>query len=246
MQISAFDEKGALITVTCAKRGVDYICFECQGALRLRGGKQTQLHFYHLRFSPDCRQSNKSATHLALQHHLENLLPQGECTLEKHFKGRIADCFWEREKIVFEIQCSPLSQVEAKERMADYEKLGLKTVWILHDTTFNRRYKTPLETFLEEHTHYYTNFSPAKGGIIYDQLSLYKGTLRTLRTPPLAIDVRRPQRRVCPLRKKWSLHFAGDVSHSRNDPYVQSIVGAKNSFPLWLAALWRGVRRGPW
>src|SRR5437879_13025188 len=116
MQIYALKDKHSIFVAEAIK-GKDYLCPECQRVVRLRGGNLRQKHFYH-HHKGSCRQGNKSLTHLALQWHLIDLLPKGEALMERAFPeiGRITDVCWEKRKIVFEIQCSPITEEKAKRR----------------------------------------------------------------------------------------------------------------------------------
>ncbi|MGE5196370.1 MAG: competence protein CoiA, partial [Anaerolineae bacterium] len=104
----------------------DYRCPECAGIVRARHGPHRRPHFYHMHLSKFCRQRQKSEEHIQTQLFLKKCLPQEEAALEKIYPaiGRIADVAWEREKLVFEIQCSPISAEEVKSRTTDYRSLG--------------------------------------------------------------------------------------------------------------------------
>lgn len=75
-------------------------------------------------------------------------------------------------KIVFEIQCSSISQQELEKRTQDYLSIGYRPVWILHDRIFNKKILTPQETFLLNHPHYFTNTERLSPVFIYDQLQI--------------------------------------------------------------------------
>lgn len=227
MQLYALDTSGNAIAAFLATRQSNYFCSECGGIVRVRGGLHRQEHFYHLQENRACRQNGKSAEHLHVQHHFLKNLPQGECALEQIFSsiGRIADIFWEPRKVVFEVQCSPISAREVAERNRDYRSLGLEVVWILHDVRYNKNRLSGAEFFLQESAHYFTNIDKNGSGIIYDQLSAIDRGKRVHRLPTLPIDIANPQKTDVlfkkksyamvphPLfakRKKWRICFLGD------------------------------------
>lgn len=158
-----------LIAAVNAKRSTNYFCTECRKILRIRGGLYKRLHFYHLDPSPSCRLNGKSATHLAVQCHIQKLFSPLDLQLEKKFDAidRIADCYLPSQNLIFEIQCSPISAEEVKRRNRDYAKLKLKVVWVLHDRRFHRFRLTAAEYFLRSWPHYYTNMNEKGQGIIY-------------------------------------------------------------------------------
>jgi len=83
--------------------------------------------------------------------------------------GRVADLFWERENIVFEIQCSFLFEPQAEERISAYRQAGIEVIWVLDDRVFNKRKLRPAEMFLRHHQGYFVS-SPRKPSMVfYDQ-----------------------------------------------------------------------------
>ncbi|MBA3603786.1 MAG: hypothetical protein H0W50_09145 [Parachlamydiaceae bacterium] len=196
MQLYAFDIDGALVFAKEALRQVDYFCPECKGLLHLRGGLHRQNHFFHLEITPACRQSGKSAEHLHTQLYMLNLLPENECFLERRFPeiNRIADVAWESRKIIFEIQCSPISVDEIQQRNQDYFSVGFEVVWILHDKRFNQRLLSGAEHCLHGLPHYFTNICESGEGFVYDQFSWVEKGSRLHRMEPLQIDVTKPNR----------------------------------------------------
>lgn len=204
MQLYAL-KKDSLISAASARRSETYSCPECQGTLRKRGGEVRQSHFYHIRRPASCRQHAKSLAHLQIQLHLKSLIPS--LSLEKRIKNRIADTLWEDQKIVFEIQCSPLSLHEAKNRCLDYLSYGYTPVWILHDKSFNKSHLSPAEDYLRSQaTTYYTN-----GHLIYDQFDICHHLRRTYRGPPLPINPLLPKPPFPFPERDWPLSFQGDL-----------------------------------
>lgn len=147
-----------------------YLCLECRGLLKLKQRKRCP-HFYHISSAPSCRLYSKSEDHLLIQLGLQKIFPPGEVVMEKPFLsvGRVADLFWERENIVFEIQCSFLFEPQAKERISAYRQAGIEVIWILDDRIFNKRKLRPAEMFLRHHQGYFVS-SPRKPSMMfYDQ-----------------------------------------------------------------------------
>lgn len=170
MQLYAL-EGDSPILASRAEKGKDYLCPECRGTLRVRGGAGRQIHFYHLRAPRSCRQHRKGADHLHLQLRLLELIGQDAAEIESPFPaiGRIADVAWPERKIVYEVQCSPISLEEARQRTADYRSLGYEVVWILHDKQFNQKKLSAAEEFLRGTPCYFTNIDKLGQGIVYDQ-----------------------------------------------------------------------------
>lgn len=240
MQLYALDEKDEIISAHCAQRQRNYRCLECASYVRLRSGLHRKRHFYHLEPNRLCRLHQKGAIHLHLQMHLHRHLPAGDCQLEYRMPaiGRIADVVWLSKKIVFEIQYSPISAEEVRQRNLDYQALGWTVVWILHDRRFNQMRLSAAEHLLRYLPHYFTNMNSQGEGIIYDQFDLMRQGMRCDKMDPLPIDFTRP----CPFldhgkegiflesvrrRVEHSLYFfAGDLSdlalHKTESFYIQS------------------------
>lgn len=236
MQLYAIDAKGELINARQALKQTDYQCLECQQIVRLRGGPQRQRHFYHVDPTPFCRQHQKGPVHLQIQSYFFQQLPWGDCQLECAFPsiGRIADVAWFSQKIIFEIQCSPISADEVLARNHDYQQLGWQVVWILHDRRYNQTHLSAAELALRSSPHYFTNMDQLGSGIIYDQFDICDKGLRLKRLSPLPINIteREPlnsfQRHPCPLillkqrMSAWNLSFAGDLLSSFvNSPDIE-------------------------
>lgn len=216
MQIFALDE-GKLIKAKEAQKRKSYLCPECGSFVFVRKGFHKQAHYYHVSPSKRCRQSQKGLQHLQVQWTLLHTLPLGEAKLEFSFPSihRIADLFWEKEGIVFEVQCSPISEEEVKARSRDYRSLGLKIVWILHDQRFNKNKLSVAEHWLRSALPcYYTNITAEGSGICYDQFEIVEEFYRLFRGPPLPVIFRYSGERTkgCPFtREKWELSFQGDL-----------------------------------
>lgn len=194
MQLFATNADGKVISAASARKQSDYRCLECGGAVRVRGGFHRQNHFYHLFLSSSCRQSGKSMEHLQVQRYLENILTESE--LEKPFPAinRIADVVWEREKLVIEVQCSPIKAEEVRERNRDYRSLGYEVVWILHDHRYNGLRVSAAEKELRDQPHYFTNMDSEGKGVIYDQYDWVQGDKRIRKLPLLEVKLDQVQR----------------------------------------------------
>lgn len=258
MQLYAFDLEGNLINAQQALRQTDYQCLECQQVVRLRGGPQRQRHFYHIEPTPFCRQHQKGAVHLQLQSYFYQALPAGDCQLEHSFPsiGRIADVVWFSQKIVFEIQCSPISAEEVLGRNRDYQQIGWQVVWILHDQRYNQIRLSAAELALRALPHYFTNMDRTGMGIIYDQFDICDKGLRLARLHPLPIDVQEMKRGDLLKRlsfpltlmqhrlSSWRLSFAGDLlssfaSDSQSDYWKQAIKMEKQFLLASRSFQWR-------
>ncbi len=227
MQLYAFDQNGQLISARQALRQTNYQCLECQEIVRLRGGPQRQRHFYHLDPTPFCRQHQKGPIHLQLQSYFLQHLPLGDCKLECSFPSiqRIADVAWPTQKIIFEIQYSPITAEEVLARNRDYQRLGWRVIWILHDHRYNQMRLSAAEIALRSSPHFFSNMNSLGSGIIYDQFDICEKGLRQQRLPPLPIDIREiPQAYSSENRsyllvllnqraQDWNLSFTGDLLH---------------------------------
>lgn len=205
-----------------AKKQCDYFCLECNGLVRLRGGLHRQNHFYHIQPTRDCRQNGKTLEHLQVQCFLKNTLPTDECFLEHRFPSinRIADAAWLPQKLIFEVQCSPITAQEIYRRNKDYGEIGYNVVWILHDRRFNHYRATSAELFLQNSSSYFTNMNEEGIGIVYDQLSIFHKGCRYYSLPPLPLAISYPLKpplvpgmpssliRRC---QNWKIAFPGDL-----------------------------------
>jgi competence protein CoiA len=221
MQLRAFNEQGEIIPVVYAKKGQAYLCLECGKEVRPRNSERRHPHFFHIPSESPCRQKEKTAAHLHLQYFLQKQIGP-ELSLEVPFPSmaRIADAVWEKEKIVFEVQVSPMSSSEMLSRVADYRSLGYEIVWILSDTLYNRPRVSAMEAALVKIPHYFSNMNSHGEGIIYDQWESRGKGLRKILKGPLPIDItrlRRPFGLSMLERASWPLGFKGDVG-SLNPP----------------------------
>ncbi|MBS0604761.1 MAG: hypothetical protein JSS60_06970 [Verrucomicrobia bacterium] len=227
MQLYAFDNAFP-ISASKAEKGKDYHCPECSAKVRIRGGPSRQTHFYHINVPKNCRQHQKSLEHLQLQLKLFNLIGGVGVQIESPFPSiqRIADVAWHGKKIVFEIQCSPISLEEAQCRILDYQSLGYEVIWILHDRQFNRTALSAAENYLRTTPCYFSNIDKTGAGIVYDQFDVLRGSRRSFKGPPLPIaptkishlpplsnpDLGLPQI-VLQRLTKWKCYAEGDLLH---------------------------------
>ena len=107
MPLYAHNQFKQIVLSLHADKTQSYRCIECGEELRLRYSERIRAHFYHIKPRLSCFFASKSLEHIHAQWHLSDQLP---LKLEKRFPSinRIADCVWEEEKIIFEIQCSPI------------------------------------------------------------------------------------------------------------------------------------------
>lgn len=194
MQLYALNQEGRPCLVKDAIRDACYTCPECNTALRLRGGPAKQLHFYHTTPHRNCRQHQKTEEHIQTQLYLLDLIGSS-ARMECPFPSihRIADIVWLEKKIIFEIQCSPISLKEAQERSYDYTKAGYTILWILHEHCFNRMYVSEAELFLRSKGAYYTNMNKQRQGIFYDQFDVMDQGRRLFKGPKLPVDPLSPK-----------------------------------------------------
>lgn len=172
-----------------------YRCLECRSPVRVRRGLNRMPHFYHLQKSSRCHLYSKSEDHLLLQLQVQKLLVPDRVEIERPFFSirRIADLIWEKEKIIFEIQCSKLDLPEAENRIIDYRKVGYAVVWLLDDRIFNRRLVRPAEEFLRRQSCYFFSFDRTGYSHFYDQLEIVIARKRCKRGYPLRVELSKPR-----------------------------------------------------
>lgn len=244
MQFYALNDKGQAISAKQAQRHCNYLCIECGTRVRLRGGEHRQRHFYHLEAVRSCSLRQKGMVHLQLQNYLFHLLPENDCGLEQRFPSinRIADVAWFSQKIVFEIQCSPITALEISQRNQDYFKEGWRVVWILHDQRYNQKHLTPAEIALQGYPHYFSNMNAQGEGMIYDQFEIVDKGMRQKKLGCLRIDLTQPKwihtgfqnqsvLHLCWRRLlDWPIHFKGDLIDLQDSEYLQAAVHLENEF----------------
>jgi competence protein CoiA len=190
MQLYALDNSTP-IAANKAEKSKKYVCPECLTPVRLRGGPSRQTHFYHLSLPKQCRQHEKSQEHIQLQLKLRDLIASDDVQIECQFPviRRIADLAWNSKKLIFEIQCSPISLEEAQCRILDYATIGYEVIWVLHDKRFNQKNLSAAESFLRKTPCYFTNMDKTGFGIVYDQFEVLKNHQRLFKGPPLVVSL---------------------------------------------------------
>jgi competence CoiA-like predicted nuclease len=193
MPLYGFDGKESIYAPD-ALPNTQYRCLECKSPLKLRRGKYRTPHFYHIQTSPSCRLYSKSEDHLLVQLQIQKLYAPGAIQMEVPFLAvhRVADLLWEKEKIIFEIQCSSIQSEETENRIRDYRRLGYEIVWLLDDRLFNRRAIRPAEKFLRTHCCYFFHFQRNSFSLFYDQLEIHRDIKRIKKSKRIQIDLKKP------------------------------------------------------
>lgn len=235
MQLYALNRSGEVVGAGASERAEDYFCLECAATVRLRSGPHRQAHFFHLAGVAHCRQNGKSLEHLEVQRFLQEQLGEECCHLEFRFPAinRIADVVWEPQRIVFEVQCSPITSEEIVARNRDYESLGYRVIWLLHERQFNRSRVSAAEMALRHRPFYFTNMDADGFGGFYDQFDVIESGWRVHRLEPLLVDLSKPlqvgadcepsglvRQRV----GEYRTYFTGDlVDRTFTDPYCSYV-----------------------
>jgi competence protein CoiA len=196
-------EEDELIHASFAKPETVYRCPDCFGPLKKRTGKIKLPHFYHIKTARACRLYSKTEYHLLAQIQLQKKFPEGTLELEKPFAeiNRVADVCFEKEKLVFEIQCSPLTEKEAEMRIQDYRSIGYETVWLLDDRRYNKWSVRPAEEFLRQHNAYYISIREGLASKTYDQFEILSEGQRVKRSKQMEIDLKKIYRKTI---RAWS------------------------------------------
>ena len=169
-------------------------------------------------------------SHRIIQLAFKKALAPQEVWLEKSFPQirRVADVVWPAQKIIFEIQYSPITVREVQARNRDDRKIGYSVIWILHERRYNRAYLTPVERLLRSQTHYFTNINSLGYGEVYDQYSYIRLGRRVQKTPrfPIILNqlshLKQIPRHFPKERRKWKHSFGGDLFHQTFEPIKAS------------------------
>lgn len=198
MSLCAVDDDH-LIYASAAESGKIYWCLDCFGPVKKRKRRRGFDHFYHLKASPACRLYSKALDHLVAQKELMRLFPEGELQIERPFLkiARVADACWEKEKIIFEIQCSAMTEKEAEMRVRDYLSLGYDVVWLLDDRRYNKKTLKPAEEFLRTQNTYFLSLKRLE---VYDQFEVLMEGVRVRKGKALILD-------LCKVRKRPETTF---------------------------------------
>ena len=115
-----------------------------------------------------------------------------QARLEYYFPSvhRIADLVVISKKLIFEIQCSPISLEEVQRRNQDYASLGFKVIWILHHKRFNQKTLSPAELYLRcRHLSYFASVTQDNSKVFfYDQFEFFDGMRRIYKSPPFVLQ----------------------------------------------------------
>lgn len=235
MSLFACDDDD-ILPANSAEIGKIYYCHECFLPVKVRRGRHRFPHFYHLKSSPACRLYSKTEDHLLAQIQLQKRFPEGAIQLERSFieVNRVADLCWEKEKIIFEIQCSPMTPGEALRRISDYRSVGYEVVWLLDDKRYNKRILRPAEEILRRHSCYYMAI---RQNLIYDQMEIFSFGLKVKKGKRFSINLQR----LCPIAANFPenlpkqieelipncrLYFPGDRLHraiqSASNPNIRA------------------------
>lgn len=211
----ATNSLGNVVNALHAKPSNKYHCRECGSPVAVRGGTRKQRHFYHLHATSKCHSAGKGALHLAIQQHLLSSLPKDEASLEEHFPSinRISDLAWEPQKLLFEVQCSPITPEEITARNRDYRSLGYEVIWILHMNRYGKGTLSPAEHALQNHPHYYTSLDTAGKGAIYQRIPLLQNQQLSRWITVGPVDLTRPIS-TNPLSFHGDLHW--ELNHNNN------------------------------
>lgn len=235
-------DQDLLVFAPDAQSGHLYRCPECFETVKKRDGFARFPHFYHIKAPKHCRLSSKSETHLLLQLHLQKQIGPTHVRLEQRFEKiqRIADVCWEKEKVIFEIQCSLISLQEVQSRIEDYQSLGYEVIWLFHDRLYNRFFLRAEEAFLRLHKICYF-FHISKGTFFcYDQFEQLQAGRRLRKSRPLPVrlsSICQRQKQPFPFEvpRQITLETAHYFPGDRWDLAVQAIQSPflRNSLHYW-------------
>lgn len=177
-----------LIHANVAESDKIYWCLDCFGPVKRRKGKWRFPHFYHTHPARGCRLYSKSEDHLVAQIELQRRFLKGAVQIERPFIqiGRVADACWEQEKIVFEIQCSLITEKEVELREHDYRSIGYDVVWLLDDKRFNQRICRPAEIILRKRCCYFLSIKRFQ---VYDQFEIFSDGKRVRKSRDFSINL---------------------------------------------------------
>mgnify|MGYP002783978674 CR=1 FL=1 len=174
-----------------------YLCLECRAKVYLYKTRHARPRFRHFHRRSCCRLKRNTKEPLLIQQTLLELLRLKKTALETPLPSirRIADLLWEEKKLVFEVQCSKIPLLEAKQRMNDYASLGYTVVWLLDDRIFNQYTADASEQFLRKNLAYFFNFPTRSTPLrFYDQLEIFRGSKRIHKSFALHVDLSKPMK----------------------------------------------------
>ncbi|MCL1989883.1 MAG: hypothetical protein FWG67_03235 [Defluviitaleaceae bacterium] len=121
--------------IMALKRRRTFFCIRCKKPVIFKNGTRKRAHFAHEKTRLSVG-SSESAAHVLVKHLMINWLKRQQIRgdIEKRFPtiNRIADVYFEYKTVnyVLEIQKSPMSDAEFKQRTSDYERVDIKVLWI--------------------------------------------------------------------------------------------------------------------
>jgi len=121
--------------ITKIDRKERYVCVTCQKEVAFKNGTRKRAHFAHLK-EGERQWQPESAAHRLVKESLARWLRELciPVDVERRFVeiDRIADVYFEFQgrKYVFEVQKSPMSDLEFQKRIDDYAEIGITVVWI--------------------------------------------------------------------------------------------------------------------
>jgi len=113
----------------------NFSCVKCQKPVIFKNGMRKRAHFAHEKNGVNTGRA-ESAAHILVKHSLAQwLMRQGRpSVVERRFPeiDRIADVYFEfkNRPYVLEIQKSPISDTEYRQRIDDYQKINVTVLWI--------------------------------------------------------------------------------------------------------------------
>jgi len=116
-------------------RRARYTCFTCKKDVVFKNGARKKAHFAHVGEEKRNWQP-ESAAHRLVKEALARWLREHHVPVEVERRfidiDRIADVYFEFQgrRYVFEVQKSPMSDLEFKQRIDDYEQIGITVVWV--------------------------------------------------------------------------------------------------------------------
>lgn len=146
------------------------------------------FYFYHLSKFLESQLYSSNKDYVLAQ--IQKLFNSKKLHLKKSFAqiNRVADACLEDKKIVFEIQCSPITESEAAAKIQDYQSLGYEMIWILSDKHYNKRIFKPAEKLLRKYLTYYISIQKEPSYVIYDQFEIISGNRRIKKSKRLIVD----------------------------------------------------------
>ena len=121
--------------ITDINRNQNFVCERCYKPVVFKRGTRKRAHFAHVKAGMAATSSESVAHKLVKEIMARWLRNQGiHATVEHPFPvvSRIADVYFKYNSTgyVFEIQKSSISESEFKQRIFDYERLGIEIIWI--------------------------------------------------------------------------------------------------------------------